>query len=208
MKAGRRQVALPLAIFGRVAGVDEAGRGPLAGPVTAAAVILDPARPLAGIRDSKQLDALRRERLQGEIRRQALAWGLGWADAGEIDVLNILQATLLAMRRALQALPYLPQHIVVDGNRCPSLAGLGLSAGVEAIVGGDATVIEIGAASILAKTARDAYMVRAARAYPGYGFEIHKGYPTPAHVSALQALGACPLHRQSFAPVRSLHAPR
>jgi len=190
-----------------VAGVDEAGRGPLAGPVVAAAVILDPARPIPGLRDSKALAEPTRIRLAAEIRGRALAWAIGWSDAGEIDVLNILQATLLAMRRALQGLALVPGHVRVDGNRCPSVLMLGFPCSVEAIVGGDARIAEISAASILAKTSRDAWMARVALIYPGYDFERHKGYPTPAHLRLLAARGPCRLHRQSFAPVRSLHAP-
>ena len=186
-----------------VAGVDEAGRGPLAGPVVAAAVILDPVRPIAGLRDSKQLQHGARVRLAGEIRHQALAWAIGWSDVAEIDALNILQASLLAMRRALQGLAVVPGHVRVDGNRCPSAAMLGFSCGFEAVVGGDATVSEISAASILAKVSRDQWMTRVAASYPDYGFEQHKGYPTPDHLRRLARLGPCRLHRLSFAPVRS-----
>ncbi|MSQ92260.1 MAG: ribonuclease HII [Gammaproteobacteria bacterium] len=200
-------VRTPAPPRGPVAGVDEAGRGPLAGPVVAAAVILDPARPIPGLRDSKALAEPARIRLAAEIRGQALAWAIGWSDAGEIDVLDILQATLLAMRRALQGLALAPGHVRVDGNRCPSVAMLGFPCSVEAIVGGDARIAEISAASILAKTSRDAWMTRAALIYPGYDFERHKGYPTPDHLRLLAARGPCSLHRQSFAPVRSLHAP-
>ena len=190
-----------------VAGVDEAGRGPLAGPVVAAAVILDPARPIRGLRDSKELGEATRLRLAAEIHQQALAWAIGWSDAGEIDVLDILQASLLAMRRALLGLALEPARVLVDGNRCPSLAMLGFSCNAEAIVGGDARVAEISAASILAKTRRDAWMTRVAAVYRSYAFERHKGYPTPAHLRLLEQHGPCRLHRQSFAPVRSLHAP-
>ncbi len=195
------------ALGGPVAGVDEAGRGPLAGPVVAAAVILDPARFIRGLRDSKELSESTRERLAVEIRRKAVAWAIGWADAAEIDVLDILQASHLAMRRALQGLAIQPGHVRVDGNRCPGTTTLGFSCSVEAIVGGDARVAEISAASILAKTSRDAWMARVAVSYPGYDFERHKGYPTPDHLRRLEAQGPCRLHRQSFAPVRSLHAP-
>ena len=191
-----------------IAGVDEAGRGPLAGPVVAAAVILDQARPIAGLRDSKELDAPTRLRLAAEIRGKALAWAIGWSDAGEIDVLDILQASLLAMRRALQGLSVAPGHVRIDGNHCPSVSMLGFACSVEAIIGGDARVAEISAASILAKTSRDAWMTRVALAYPGYDFERHKGYPTPEHLRLLVQRGPCRLHRRSFAPVRSLHAPR
>jgi ribonuclease HII len=187
-----------------VAGVDEAGRGPLAGPVYAAAVILDPRRPIDGLRDSKKLSARSRESLATLIRARALAWALGQADAGEIDALNILQATFLAMRRALQALPVHPAEVRVDGNRCPPAEGLGFSCRFSAVVGGDARVAEISAASILAKVARDGWMCEAAQAYPGYGFERHKGYPTASHLQALARLGPCPLHRRTFAPVESL----
>jgi ribonuclease HII len=189
-----------------MAGVDEAGRGPLAGPVVAAAVILDPLRPIVGLRDSKQLTAGTRERLAGEIRARALAFAIGWSDAGEIDALNILQASLLAMRRALQGLAIAPGHVCIDGNRCPSSAMLGFSCRFEAVVGGDATVGEISAASILAKVSRDQWMTRVAASYPDYGFEQHKGYPTPDHLRRLARLGPCRLHRLSFAPVRSLDA--
>jgi ribonuclease HII len=190
-----------------VAGVDEAGRGPLAGPVVAAAVILDPFRPVAGLRDSKELDEPTRNRLAAEIRGKALAWAIGWSDSGEIDVLDVLQASLLAMRRALQGLAVVPGHVRVDGNRCPSVSLLGFACSVEAIIGGDARIAEISAASILAKTSRDAWMTRVSIAYPGYDFERHKGYPTPAHLRLLARYGPCRLHRRSFAPVRSLHAP-
>lgn len=187
----------------RLAGVDEAGRGPLAGPVVAAAVIL-PIRPRwRGLDDSKRLDAPTREALAARIRRDAVAWGLGWADAAEIDALNILEATLLAMRRALLALPVAPAHVQVDGNRAPSLAGLGFAAPVEAIIGGDGREAAIAAASILAKTWRDAYMALADAQYPAYGFAVHKGYGTAAHQAVLAARGACPLHRRTFEPVRS-----
>jgi ribonuclease HII len=187
-----------------VAGVDEAGRGPLAGPVVAAAVILDPRHPIQGLADSKALSAAARERLAPLIRRQSLAWGVGIADAEEIDALNILGATWLAMRRALLALAVAPTHVRVDGNRCPSFASLGFECTWQADVGGDARVAEISAASIVAKTVRDDWMREAARGYPGYGFEAHKGYPTPTHYQALARLGPCRLHRRSFAPVKSL----
>ena len=187
-----------------VAGVDEAGRGPLAGPVFAAAVILDPDRPITGLADSKKLSARAREGLAAVIRERALAWGIGVADAQEIDRLNILEATFLAMRRALRDLQVPPRHVRVDGNRCPPAAGLGFDCTWQAEVRGDARFAEISAASILAKTDRDAWMCQAAQDFPGYGFERHKGYPTPSHVQALARLGPCPLHRRSFAPVRSL----
>lgn len=180
-----------------VAGVDEAGRGPLAGPVVAAAVILDPARPVAGLADSKTLSPRRRETLAEAIRANALAWALGHAEPGEIDTVNILQATLLAMQRAVAALSVVPTRVLVDGNRLPQL-----HCAAEAIVGGDARVMEIAAASILAKTARDAMMCELDLAYPLWGFAVHKGYPTPAHLEALRLHGPSPVHRRSFGPVR------
>jgi ribonuclease HII len=191
----------PRAAGGLTAGVDEAGRGPLAGPVFAAAVVLDPRRPIPGLRDSKQLPAPERDRLAAAIRVRAAAWAVGWADAGEIDVLNILEASLLAMRRALLGLAIRPERVCVDGDRCPDGAMLGLACGLEAIVGGDARVREISAASILAKVSRDAHMSRMAGIYPGYGFERHKGYPTEDHLASLARIGPCRIHRRSFAPV-------
>lgn len=188
-----------------VAGVDEAGRGPLAGPVAAAAVILDPARPIAGLRDSKLLSGQAREALAPEIRARALAWALGWSDAHEIDALDVLQATLLAMRRALLGLAIAPARVLVDGRDCPAGAIPGFAGSLEAVVGGDARIAEISAASILAKVARDDWMRRAAPAYPRYGFEQHMGYPTAQHLALLSRHGPCPLHRRSFAPVRSAH---
>ena len=185
----------------RVAGVDEAGRGPLAGPVIAAAVILDPARPIEGLGDSKALSEAARERLAPLIRARALAWALGSADRAEIDKLNILQATLLAMRRAVLALPLRPEHVQVDGNRAPALEDLPCT--VETVVRGDATVAAIGAASILAKTHRDALMRALERSHPGYGFARHKGYGTAQHLAALRRLGPSSEHRLSFAPVRA-----
>jgi ribonuclease HII len=182
-----------------VAGVDEAGRGPLAGPVTAAAVILDPARPILGLDDSKRLTQARRAALEAEIQDRAIAWALGWADVVEIDALNILNATLLAMRRAVAALGVAPQEVLVDGNRCPDF---GFPA--RAIVRGDALVPAISAASILAKEARDRELVRLDGLYPGYGLAGHKGYPTAAHVASLRRLGPSPIHRRSFGPVRAL----
>ena len=183
------------------AGVDEAGRGPLAGPVIAAAVILDPARPIDGLGDSKALSEAARERLAPLIRARALAWAIGRAERAEIDALNILEATLLAMRRALLALAVRPAHVQIDGNRAPALADLGCS--VETVVRGDATVAAIGAASILAKTHRDALMRELDRTCPGYGFARHKGYGTAAHLAALNRLGPSSEHRLSFAPVRA-----
>lgn len=188
---------------GAVAGVDEAGRGPLAGPVVAAAVILDPARPIAGLADSKTLAPARRTSLAGEIRAASLAWALGWADATEVDALNILQATFLAMRRALLDLDVAPAHVIIDGNRCPDLHDVVQGCTVEAVVRGDATVASVSAASILAKCARDEHMLQLDQRYPGYGFSTHKGYPTTAHVAALRRLGPSPVHRLSFAPVQS-----
>ncbi len=185
-----------------VAGVDEAGRGPLAGPVYAAAVILDPARPIARIRDSKKLIPALRVELAAEIRAYALSWAVASAAVAEIDQLNILKATHLAMRRALAALHRPPQHIQVDGNLCPSLDGLGLACTMEAIIRGDDSVVAIGAASILAKVERDAVMCALHERYPQYGFAIHKGYPTPGHLAALAEYGASAVHRQTFAPVR------
>jgi ribonuclease HII len=188
---------------GLSAGVDEAGRGPLAGPVVAAAVILDPSRSIEGLADSKALSPARREALAPVIRAESLSWGLGWADASEIDALNILQATMLAMRRALLALRLPPSHVVVDGNRCPDLRGLGFECTVEAVVKGDSKVASISAASIIAKVARDEYMRQLDGHYPGYGFALHKGYPTAAHIEALQRLGPSAVHRRSFGPVQS-----
>lgn len=187
---------------GPVAGVDEAGRGPLAGPVVAAAVILDPARPVEGLVDSKALTAARRESLDREIRACCVALGVGWADAAEIDRVNILQATLLAMRRAVEALAVPPAHVVVDGNRVPDLAGLAFECSCEAIVKADASVAAVSAASIVAKVARDAWMTRLDLEHPGYGFAVHKGYPTAAHLAALDRLGPSPVHRRSYAPVQ------
>jgi ribonuclease HII len=180
-----------------ICGVDEAGRGPLAGPVYAAAVILDPAVIIAGLADSKVLKPETRERLAVEIRTHATAWAVGSASVDEIDRINILQASLLAMRRAVEALHVLPDEVLVDGDKVPTL-----TIAARAIVRGDATVAEISAASILAKTARDAEMVALHQRYPQYRFDQHKGYSTPAHLAALQRHGACPVHRRSFAPVR------
>jgi ribonuclease HII len=180
----------------RVCGVDEAGRGPLAGPVYAAAVILDPARPIAGLADSKKLSERKREALFQLIIRESTAWAIGRAEAHEIDELNILQASLLAMRRAVAWLRAEPTQVLVDGNQCPAL-----DYPVRAVVGGDACVAEISAASILAKVARDRDLVRLDRLHPEYGFKQHKGYPTAAHLAALREFGASPAHRRSFAPV-------
>lgn len=179
-----------------VCGVDEAGRGPLAGPVVAAAVILDPSRPIDGLNDSKKLSARRREALAVEIREKALAFAVAEATAEEIDRINILQASLLAMQRAVQALLVTPVRVLVDGNRCPAL-----SCPVEAVVKGDGKIAAIAAASILAKTVRDRGMLALHDQYPMYGFDQHMGYPTPAHLAALQAHGASSVHRRSFGPV-------
>ncbi len=179
------------------AGVDEAGRGSLAGPVIAGAVMLDRRCPIKGLKDSKQLSPKQREGLAQAIRNQALAFALGRAEVAEIDQLNILNASLLAMERAVAALGVQPKIVYVDGNRCPNI-----ELPVVALVGGDALLPPISAGAILAKTVRDAEMCRLAEAYPGYGFERHKGYPTPRHLSALRALGPSPVHRRTFAPVR------
>ena len=179
-----------------VAGVDEAGRGPLAGPVVAAAVILDPARPIAGLRDSKALSPQRRAVLAQAIRERSVAWAVGIAEADEIDAVNILQATLRAMRRAVAALGVVPTEALVDGNVLPRL-----DCPTRAIVKGDRDVVAISAASIIAKTTRDAMLDVLDAHYPGYGFARHKGYPTPAHLDALARLGPCPAHRRSFGPV-------
>ena len=192
-------MALSLDAPGLVAGVDEAGRGPLAGPVVAAAVILDELHPIKGLADSKRLTARRRERLFDEIRAKALCCCIAQASAQEIDALNILGATLLAMQRAVQGLRLRPHKVLVDGNRLPTLAMPAL-----AIVRGDALVAAISAASILAKVHRDALCTRLHEQHPQYGFDAHKGYPTAAHLAALRAHGACPQHRRSFAPVRAV----
>jgi ribonuclease HII len=182
---------------GLVAGVDEAGRGPLAGPVVAAAVILDGHRRIRGLADSKQLAPATRERLYDEIRAKALCCSVGEASVEEIDTLNILQATMLAMRRAVEGLRLLPHRVLVDGNRLPTLR-----VPAEAIVQGDAKVKAISAASILAKVHRDRLCQALHEAHPQYGFAVHKGYSTPEHLAALQLHGACAVHRRSFAPVR------
>jgi ribonuclease HII len=186
----------------RIAGIDEAGRGPLAGPVVAAAVILRARRPIEGVADSKQLCAEERERLNVVIRRDALCFGIGWADHIEIDALNILQATFLAMHRAILAMPMVPDHVLIDGNRLPRLTGLGMTLTARAIIGGDARHAAISAASILAKTARDDYMNQMHVVYPKYCFSDHKGYATEHHRQLLAEHGPCPLHRRSFEPVR------
>lgn len=182
-----------------ICGVDEAGRGPLAGPVYAAAVILDPRRPVPGVKDSKKLSPANRVRLAGEIRAQALAWSVAWATVEEIDRLNILNATLLAMRRAVLDLALAPDEVLVDGNRCPDLPYP-----CRAIVKGDDLIAAISAASILAKTERDKEMARLAVIHPEYGFDRHSGYPTAEHLAALAAHGVSPVHRRSFGPVKRL----
>lgn len=182
-------------------GVDEAGRGPLCGPVVTAAVILDPENPIVGLADSKKLSEKRRERLAIEIKEKALAWCIAEASVDEIDRLNILHATMLAMQRAVAGLSRVPGKVLVDGNRCPRF-----DMPCEAIVKGDSLVQEISAASILAKTARDAMLLELDKRYPQYGLAGHKGYPTPAHLAALRAHGACEIYRKSFAPVHNIIA--
>jgi ribonuclease HII len=182
-----------------IAGVDEVGRGPLAGPVVAAAVILDPEQPIEGLADSKKLSEKRREALDRAIRERALCWALGRAEPEEIDRINILQASLLAMQRAVAGLATQPGLALVDGNRAPQLA-----CRVRTIVGGDATEPSIGAASIIAKVARDREMVELDARYPGYGLAKHKGYPTKQHMEALQLLGVTEIHRRSFGPVQRI----
>jgi ribonuclease HII len=191
------QLALSWSTPGLLAGVDEVGRGPLAGPVVAAAVILDDLRPVKGLRDSKTLGAATRERLDAEIRAKALCVSLAEASVEEIDRLNILQATLLAMQRAVEGLRLTPAHVLVDGNRLPRL-----KVPAEAVIRGDARVAAIAAASIVAKVHRDALLDGLHERHPAYGFAGHKGYPTPEHLAALRAHGACAAHRRSFAPVR------
>lgn len=192
------QLGLDWSVPGLTAGVDEAGRGPLAGAVVAAAVILDPRAPIAGLADSKQLSPRRRERLYDEIHAKALALCVAEASVEEIDTLNILHATLLAMRRAVEGLRLVPRQVLVDGNRLPVL-----KLPATAIVGGDARVPAISAASILAKVHRDRQCLALHEAWPMYGFAVHKGYPTAAHLQALRQHGACPAHRRSFGPVRA-----
>ena len=187
---------------GLACGVDEAGRGPLAGPVVAAAVILDPARRIEGLNDSKKLSAKRREILAVEIRSKALAWAIAEASVEEIDRINILQASLLAMQRAVDALGVQPSQALIDGNRCPQLA-----CPAQAIIGGDGLVASIAAASILAKTYRDAGMLELHAIYPQYGFDRHMGYPTATHLAALREHGVSPVHRRSYAPVAKLIHP-
>ncbi|HDY97102.1 MAG TPA: ribonuclease HII [Pseudomonas sabulinigri] len=184
---------------GLIAGVDEVGRGPLCGAVVTAAVILDPSRPIAGLNDSKKLTEARREALFPLIQERALAWYIARAEVEEIDELNILHATMLAMQRAVAGLSVRPDLVLIDGNRCPALPMRS-----EAVIKGDSRVPAIAAASILAKVARDREMVALDRQYPGYGMARHKGYPTPVHLQALRDLGATPIHRRSFAPVRAV----
>lgn len=184
-----------------VCGVDEAGRGPLAGPVFAAAVILDPAHPIPGLRDSKKLNEAQRDALAIEIRKHALGWCIAQSSELEIDAINILQATMLAMRRAVEGLQIRPTLALIDGNRCPVMAVRS-----EAIVKGDDKVAAISAASILAKTARDAALMELHRIYPQYAFDQHKGYPTALHLELLREHGVSPVHRKSYAPVRALLA--
>lgn len=193
------QLGLAFDAPGLIAGVDEAGRGPLAGPVVAAAVILDDLQPIKGLNDSKQLTARARERLYVEIHAKALCFCIAQASVEEIDALNILQATMLAMRRAVEGLRLRPNKVLVDGNRLPTL-----KVAAEAIVQGDAKVKAISAASILAKVHRDRLCQELHRQHPEYGFDGHKGYPTPAHLAALKEHGACPHHRRSFGPVRDV----
>jgi ribonuclease HII len=194
--ASRQTIILHVGPLG-LCGVDEAGRGPLAGPVTAAAVMLDPGRPIGGLRDSKKLSAAARERLAEAIREQAVAWCVAEASVAEIDQLNILHATMLAMQRAVAGLGRKPDEVWVDGNRCPNWAWRS-----QAVVKGDDKVAAIAAASILAKTARDQFMRQLHNDYPAYGFAQHMGYGTAAHLAALKTHGACPQHRRSFAPVK------
>jgi len=189
---------------GHVAGIDEAGRGPLAGPVTAAAVILHPERPIDGLADSKKLTAPRRETLAKEIRAHSVSWSVAWADAAEIDAMNILAATMLAMRRSILGLTVVPSGVVVDGNRLPDLKFGDTQIAGEAIVGGDDSVASISAASILAKTARDHMMLQLDSLYPHYEFARHKGYGTEVHRARLKEFGPCPVHRFTFAPVKAV----
>jgi ribonuclease HII len=190
---------LPFSLDEIICGVDEAGRGPLAGPVFAAAVILDPARPIAGLRDSKKLSAAQRDALVPLIKQHAVAWAIAECSEAEIDSLNILQATMLAMRRAVEALATVPTLALIDGNRCPVMTIQAI-----AIIEGDDKVDSISAASILAKTARDAALVVLHASYPQYGFDQHKGYPTAMHLARLREHGVSPVHRRSYAPVRNL----
>ncbi|QMV15211.1 ribonuclease HII [Vibrio spartinae] len=185
--------------YQRFAGVDEVGRGPLVGDVVTAAVILDPARPISGLTDSKKLSEKKRLALFPEIQEKAIAWAIGRCSAQEIDQMNILQATMVAMQRAVHALPVAAEFVLVDGNRIPSL-----SVPAAAVVKGDLRVAEISAASILAKVTRDQEMVRLDQQYPNYGFAQHKGYPTKAHLEAIEHYGVIDTHRRSFKPVRRI----
>jgi len=189
-----------------VAGVDEAGRGPLAGPVVAAAVILDLQRPVAGLKDSKRLSAGQRQRLAHAVRTHASAFAVALAEPPEIDALNILEASLLAMTRAVAKLGVTPALVRVDGAQVPRLSGAAAGSDVEAVIRGDQHIPAISAASILAKVCRDRLMQRWHRRYPAYGFDRHKGYPTPQHLAALAVHGPCPIHRRSFRPVREVIA--
>jgi len=196
-----QEILMPLNDYGNrlVAGVDEVGRGPLAGPVVAAAVILDPQKPISGLADSKALSEKARVELDEQIRELALCWAIGRAEVEEIDQINILQASLLAMRRAVLALRPQPEHALIDGNRCPDLP-----CSAEAIIKGDQTVEVISAASIIAKVNRDQELIEMDEQYPGYGFARHKGYPTKVHMAALKELGITPIHRRSFGPVKKI----
>ena len=196
------QDELPV-IEGLLAGVDEAGRGPLVGNVVAAAVILDKNKPVDGLADSKKLSAKRREQLAEQIRERAIAWSVISIDAAEIDRINILQATMLAMKQSVEQLAVVPEHVFIDGNRCPDI-----NVPATAVVKGDARVAEISAASILAKVERDAQMQDLHETYPQYGFDKHKGYPTASHMAALAEHGPCPEHRRSYKPVRACLATR
>lgn len=182
-----------------VAGVDEVGRGPLAGPVVTAAVILDPNQPIEGLADSKTISEKKRERLFDEIKEKALAWAIGRSEVEEIDELNILQATMTAMQRAVAGLSPQPEHAMIDGNRCPDLP-----CSCEFVIKGDGKVAAISAASIIAKVTRDREMVELDSQYPGYGLAGHKGYPTKVHIAALHELGVTPIHRRTFGPVRKV----
>lgn len=190
-------------IDGLRAGVDEAGRGPLAGPVVAAAVVLDPDEPIAGLADSKKLSVSRRDQLAGEIKARSLSWSVAWADPAEIDAVNILAATMLSMRRAILGLSVRPVKVLVDGNRLPNLQFEDWTVSGDAIVGGDDKVAAISAASIIAKTTRDAMMIRLDGIYPAYEFARHKGYGTEVHRERLREFGPCREHRQTFAPVKA-----
>ena len=211
-KIGKRSVSstLPLPLFDEdftsgvtlFCGADEAGRGPIAGPVFAAAVILDPDHPIVGLKDSKKLSGHRRDELALEIRKHAKAWAIAECSIEEIDELNILHASMLAMKRAIDSLPIRPELALIDGNRCPKLA-----MAAKAIVKGDDKVPAISAASILAKTARDAVMLDLHRQYPEYGFDRHKGYPTAYHLEQLHIYGVSPVHRKTYAPVRKILEP-